>query len=567
MPCHFFEKGGFMKKSLLNRLYAILLSFGILACSVLSVPALSVCASDPVSWVNLARYILTVSGVVDIASDAVNGITGGKLDDLVDALKAAWNGGNLYIDSNGDYVFNNESSADIYEVLTSMSSADARVVSSFPDVAANSEGYNPLYFSPQFIQNYDNFKLNHPYYLVFFTQHTTSSNSIVSYCGIVDISNVAFFTLRDGSYMYFYSASGSSINVVGSFFDCTYYPSTDSFSNSGPASRSNNSLALSPSGSSFNQEFFYFNFPSFSYDYNGYNVCAKYKASRSIVVSKSSVYGQSLYEKNSGVVYYNTYNTIPSVSSDVITNNNWENIYNSYVTNVNNEYQQIYETNGSVTAEELREILKSIGDRIDEIINDAGGEIIENLDDILIWLSRIYDRLDEIKNASGDNADVIEAIESVNDNLDLIKGDTLYLARLYALLGDILDKMNNSGGSGRGYPDIVLDLPDIDNTNIMDYISTGQVIASTLETVLPFAYVPMLEQLLLSLSAEPVTPHWEIPFKIENSFVSIDETIVIDLDQFNSLRLVLNSLIMIGFLIFLIWFTFYLTDIVGNMLF
>lgn len=549
-----------MKKSFLNRFYAVVLSLVLLFGSCL-VPSFSSYAVEPLTALKIAQYFLTVTGLVNFGDGLVERVTDEQLHSLEDVINACLSDGSIYVSSNGDYVFNSASTKAIYEELTNDASIDAKIVSNF---SVWNNVINTNYVNSTFFQQVSDARLNFSSYLELFIQYSNSSSFYTDYV-ILDASDVSYFnsSLYSGRFvgLTFFNSNGSAKYGVSSYSTkCTYESSGGSFSNNNLRASNLNFLQCNEN---LTYQILYDDFPVVFYN----DVIHCFYSNRSVVVAcNNSSAGSTLVNKSSGIIYNNYYDIIPSVSQTVIEENNWENIYNSYVTNVNNEYQQIYETNGSVTAEEIRAILKDLGDRIDEIISDAGGEIIENLDDILTWLSRIYDRLDEIKNASGDNADVIAAIESVNDNLDLIKGDTLYLARLYALLGDILDKMNR-GGSGRGYPDIVLDLPDIDNTNIMDYISTGQVIASTLETVLPFAYVPMLEQLLLSLSAEPVTPHWEIPFKIENSFVTIDETIVIDFEQFNTLRLVLNSLIMIGFLIFLIWFTFYLTDIVGNMLF
>lgn len=566
MPASFVI-GGNMKKSLVNRLCAFILSFVVLIGSCI-VSVLPVHAAALPEIPALVNYILTAVGAVNIADSVVGKVSGQNLlTALSDVVQACLNDGSIYISASGDYVFNSESTAAIYETLLSDDNIDAKVISNFPNWRTyNDLGWNNLYINSDFIEYVNNFILLNDVSLLCFMQQVGSN--VITACYIYDVDDYSYFLMdRVGSEVKLipYNNNGRVSNVTANVVWSNFSGSSGTF-NVSTFTDESNAIRTTLYDRSNVLESTFLSFPVSSFEYRSSVYPAFCYCNRSIVVCSNVTAGSLLYNKNSEIIYNNYYDIIPSVSETVINENNWENIYNSYVTNVNNEYQQIYESNGNVTADEIREILKDIGDRIDDIISDAGGEIIENLDDILTWLSRIYDRLDEIRLATGDNADVLAALDSLSETLNGVKADTVYLARVYALLGDILDKMGD-GGSGRGYPDIVNKLPDVDNTNIMNYISTGQVIASTLQTVIPFAFVPMMQGLLHSLSAEPVTPRWEIPFTLQNQFVNVDDVVIIDFGQFEILRQIFNSLIMIGFIIWLIWFTFYLTDIIGNMLF
>lgn len=554
-----------IKKKIVKRVIAFLLTLFVTAGSVIGCPAVPAQAAALPAIPALVNYVLTVMGAVSVTDNIVGKVTGDSIiTRLTDAITTCLGDGSIYVSADGDYVFNSDSTAAIYEALLNDSNINAKVISSFP-----AWEYNNNYVDTTFFSNLNSSMTSFGTYLVRIEQKNGGSYNIITSFAVYDISNVSYFLVGYNSMLGYYlecmGSNNSPVSVSCKTSQCTY--NEGNYSNNNITSFSDSKLYDSSASSSFSSlSDFFDGFVLFG-DFEFSHSLVQYYANRSIVVAKNSSAGSSLANGASGIVYNNYYDIFPSVSQTVIEENNWENIYTSYVNEVNTEYQVSYNENGSVDADELRAILKSVGDRIAEIIEDAGGEIVENLDDIMTWLSRIYDRLGLIESGlSGSGADLstVEAyLDSIESLISSCATDLDRLQQIYVLLGQILLAINSKGGGG----DIVVGLPDVSNTDILEYISKAQVLASLLETVMPFCFVTMFGTLLNQIGVQPVTPVYHVPFTMHNTFVDIDEEVVLDFGIMQDFRDIMYHVWCIAFDILLVWLTFYLLGRVDEILF
>lgn len=589
-------------KNIYNRLLAVFLGLVISFSSVI-IPCFSVHAGAALPAIPaLVNYVLTAVGVVEVADGIVDSISQGEFSNLSDLLTTLLGDGSIYINSNGDYVFNSDATKAIYETLLNDDSIDAKVVASFPDYRTYSaEGFNTSYISSDFISAVENVKLSFSgNYIGCFQQFTLPNGSTetntYTYFIAFDVSNFSFFGFQKDSgsgfvrpWLTSYNSNGA-LDTSNKSFKVVYctYNSRTGFSLEPASNKSYYHLPLFINRSSYplggmyvsNDVDFLSLFPEYNYvgasaSSSGGNLIyytSFLYSNRSIVISDSAVSGNSLANQNTGIVYNNFYDIIPSVSQDVIENNNWENIYNSYVTNVNNEYQTIYDDSGFVSADDLRSILKDIGDRIDDIISDAGREIIDNLEDVLSWLSRIYDRLGLIEVGLSDvyssQSDIYSVVDDLKDIVDSYSTDLARLQQIYVVLGNILTALNSGGGGSGGINnDIVIDVPSLTSPDVLDLIDKGDILASALESVVPFCFIPFFGVLVNSLSSEPSeAPNFIIPFKLNNAMVDIDIEQEISLDWLDGVHNMYVAMWCILLIIYLVFITFKLFHFINTMI-
>lgn len=111
-----------------------------------------------------------------------------------------------------------------------------------------------------------------------------------------------------------------------------------------------------------------------------------------------------------------------------------------------------------------------------------------------------------------------------------------------------------------------MSLPEVDIGNVL---SKAEIFANVASTVSPLSFLTVLHHILSGLAVTPPSgyaPSWEIPFQLQRQgVINIDETIDIDLAQFSYVHDILIVFEVLGFIIFLIFWTFqllhYMVDI------
>ena len=85
--------------------------------------------------------------------------------------------------------------------------------------------------------------------------------------------------------------------------------------------------------------------------------------------------------------------------------------------------------------------------------------------------------------------------------------------------------------------------------------SDGNDFVADLKELFPFCIPFDLIHALKILSADPETPHFEVPVKIHSFGIDVDYTFVLDFEQFNMIAKVLRTVETLGFIVLLIWVT------------
>ena len=175
-----------------------------------------------------------------------------------------------------------------------------------------------------------------------------------------------------------------------------------------------------------------------------------------------------------------------------------------------------------------------IQDKIDQIGELIGGAIGDNTEEIKktnSWLAKIKAVLDDILSTLKSIrrwtiADtIIDAIDAIVDGADLVRG-------LVADLMNIGINFIKTPGSVFG-----------------NILKTAEALGDALKVKFPFCIPWDVAFLFGLLKASPKTPHYEIPVKYggNGSIIKIDETLVIDLEDFQILSRICRTFFTIVF--------------------
>lgn len=530
---------------------------------------------------SLTGYVMTAVGALDlVTAGGVRRVASNVYDSVKEKI-ADLMGTGIYEDSTGNYVFSESASQEIYDLLNANPGIDARVVSDFPDPIY----VNNLYVTPDFksmannvISNYGN--------QVLIQSLGYRTSTMFSECYIYDISNVAYFAFVGHDYIYFYNASGNTISVNYTSLSQTYNFTSGVYSGISKTSSLYNSVYYYYDGTNE-----YLNFPNKFYDFYSYsnkNGQYSFYCSRSLILGQNSSFGMALYSKDSGTVVNNDYNVIPSVSKSVIENNDWDSIYNSYVTNVDNQKNVYYTDSEGFDMPALRNVMKNYGDAIYSAIEEGATDISDRVNYLNSWMERIYDRVTMIydwlssggSSASGSGSsgnDYSAILSTLSSTLSLVltgvNDVNTNLLNIYAYFDDLLDAINNlnSGTASDGTPNITInnvaaDMVAISTDGIDGFLGQTQVFTSVAKAVAPLCYLVVLSTILQGLSARPpdgYAPSWVIPFRLQKQgVIDVNEDVTVDLSGFESVHTVLIAMECLAFIIFLVFITFRLLKIV-----
>lgn len=212
-----------------------------------------------------------------------------------------------------------------------------------------------------------------------------------------------------------------------------------------------------------------------------------------------TVYNQKYYTTNNWINYdVSIDNSVTLTQSE----------YNFYTDNSTTIYQTIQnnidDSGNDLTEQDIRDI---VDDTLEDLLKDSGNDSGDS-------------------SASAPNKETLSFYEKVLDYLDKILKQLKQIKWLN--VADLVD-------------DII--------ANLMEWKSEFDPVVETIATKFPFC-IPWDTMLIFGLLAdEPETPYFEFPFVFEN--FGINETIVIDLEQFSTLSKISRFLLTLTFLMML----------------
>lgn len=591
-----------MRKKFTSVFFSFIFAFAVISSSYIS--TYNVYASNPLTNLadKLTYFFLTTTGAVDAGINGVAQVS----NNLYNSVREKINnliGNGIYEDGSGNIVFNEAASQELYETLLSSPDINARVISYFPNTSpyVGLYGTDSAFFHPD-VRSFGNTGRSlYDNYLAVVGFDSSYDSKIAFF----DLSNVAYLVCSNTQYptnaftLRFYNVSGQLQTVSCSIKYGSYSSGNGgSFSSVSSASRNTNSFTIynnenyvgnnndyyndiyfnSIGVGNINYTYSYSNFPYISG--NG-SLCW---SNRSIICSINSAYGLQEVTKQDGVFIVNTYNVIPSVSTTVIQNNNWQKIYNDYTQNVNNE-SDTYISNDTLDSDALRKVMKKYTKVITDAIEDGTQDIENAISTTNEWLKKIYERLGEISakldnidggdSSGGDGSGCVwteEDITAIKNALNRIDSNmALELAesqKIYTFLGQILTAINNINvDGGRDITTIIPIITNLPDSDVLDFIDSGDVLADLMSSVVPFCFVGFALGLTETLSSEPVTPRWVIPLRLNSATtgLNVNEELVIDFSEYEQSGFgFIHDLLIAGqcilFILALIWLTFNLLE-------
>lgn len=435
--------------------------------------------------------------------------------------------------------------------------------------------------------------------------------------------NVAFVRFPASGTPYFYNFNGNKVSVQVYETGVSWENSVaDPITSTGPNSR--NYINVWNDDYDMYDSFPVYDYATTS-NGNPYNYYYNFYSNTSLLICKDVVGGNALVNQSSGNMYFKNYD-VYEIDSDTFYNNNWNNIYNNYVTNVTNTYNTEVETNNGddLTANDIRKIMNMYLQNIYVGIDQGLDDIEDKISYINEWLSKIYDNtsltvesLQELidllsEGGSGcvwteddvtlvkqkltaiygqqvsTDADIIAALTYIKDRLLAIQNlstniDTLTtsvnsnsaiivdsldteLSRLATIINKLDTIIGKIGGTNINIPsidpDIIDDINDILDSDLLDDVfNPFSISIQIFQQVIPVCYIFVAKSILTALRASPMTPRYEIPIKIQR--FNIDQTLVIDLSQFDTLASFIRAFFLLAVAFGLCFFT---VNLVRNIL-
>lgn len=543
-------------------------------------------------------------------SDYITGIDTAAKNRMLETIASLMNGGGIYVDDNGDYVFTNVASQQLYNSMMNNSTTDAKVISDFSNFTYLADGYvNSKYLldcNTVTAWGKDISDGSTGNYLLDSLRYISSSGNIITilYCFKLP-SNFGFISLRDlgnnNSGAFFYNNSSSNIQLEYRYSLCSYSPSRGSYSNETSSIRMRGSLLCFTDLSEFNTNYysindFYNSFPNFyNVNYNNNDCSFTFYCNNSLLFSKNVVGGNGLYNQTSGI--FSSYKNIGTINKNVLEQNDWTNIYNNYVSQVNIDYQQ----DPTMSAVDLRKIMKKYTGTIIDAINNGTSNIedtisISNryLQAISVDVRNISDKLDNLQSGGGSSdgwtssqvSQALNLINSIDTNVLDIAGSCDALAddvgdlntelvTMNTALNNIYQRLLNMNGGGGGSPTVTMPtdwnevlqmLTDVSDGKADQIATVLEVVGDVLKMSVPFCYISVIGGAITALSADPIPPVFDVEVKSEQGN-SLDFAVQeqIDLTWIADLRPVWIAMEEILFVIGLIMFTFTIYTTFGSL--
>lgn len=600
-----------MKKRFLSLSMFVLLLFLSFAQPILKVESVKASGIGQITQdfaEKMAYAYCSIVGAVNSTANGVGKVSGNIISALTTKISELWGTG-IYEDANGNIVWSGEATQEFYETLLGSNDIDARAIGSFYGTTP----YGGLYGleSPYFQSDVRNFANSgrslYTDYLAVVTFSSGNNNgsvgsnvSVASAVTFYDLSNVAYLVCSVDSYnrfVYnFYNSSGALVRVKSKDAHGSYY-GTNGFSNVSYSDETYTNKFMISSGTYYSStsayesrnNIYFKSFDNYVFDlsscflnfpFYGDNSSLVW-SNKSLIIGKDPAYGLSKYNQNTGIIVNNEYNQMPTITNNDIDNNNWNTIYNNYITNVQNEGDE-YITENGIDPPALRKIIKKYTDVITDAIEEGNDDIEGAINYTNEWLKKIYERLgliyDKMDNLSSGGSGgscpwTDEDIESIIDGLDRIDSNLALqlteMQKIYTYLGTLLEAIEDieCGGDGKNITTIVPIITDLPDTDVLDFIDTGDVLADLVGSVVPFCFVAFAVGLADKLAAQPVTPSFSIPVQLNSEFTGavIDESIDIDFADFENsgfgfIHSLITSAWCISWIIMLIWLTFNLLE-------
>lgn len=318
-------------------------------------------------------------------------------------------------------------------------------------------------------------------------------------------------------------------------------------------------------------------------------------------------YGGRVYLTNNFNNYSNSYDHSITYKDNVINNTDWSQVNNNIYNNIYNNYQ-------STPDDEKQDMIDLKYDEIISALGDIGGNVEDVNKTLSNWLKRIYDKVDAIlsviKNPSSllqtlsDNvSDIFKKLgtmgeslvnifnvltNNVGSNLNKLvdRFETLLtnletgFANVVQAIKDIkIDGSGSGVGSGIGstigtlignlLTEWIKDLIDnaldtgsdlVDTANsIIDNLGTMfSPVADVAKTKFPFSLPWDIYACIKILAAEPETPVFKLDLTLPS--YGIDEQLVIDLKDFETLSKLSRAFFTLTFIVILVNFTLKITQ-------
>ena len=209
--------------------------------------------------------------------------------------------------------------------------------------------------------------------------------------------------------------------------------------------------------------------------------------------------------------------------------------------------------------DQLKDLIGDIGDGI----GGAGGDNTEEVRKTNEWLRKIKEVLDGILELLTLKLDSVPppvpGTDSIFDTLDAFSGrvtallddilGTLKSIRRWAIADTIIDGIDLAESLVKDVIDITKGLFKTPVSAFKTVMQTVETLGDALSVKFPFCIPWDVAFLLNLLRASPKPPHYEIPLKYggDGSLISVDETIVLDFEQFGILSIIGRSLLTIIF--------------------
>lgn len=587
-----------MRKKFTSVFFSFIFAFAIISSSYVSTYNVQASSVAQSLIDKLTYYVLTTTGALNAGINGVTQATATAISALQEKIADLWGNG-IYEDGAGNYVFSGTASKEILETITGSTNLNARVISSFPGITpyGGIYGSDSPYFNPNVRSKLNTYRSIYTDYLCIGSFAKGSNNFYYSGCLFVDLTNIAYIVPSSSGTdirLFFYNDAGQNINCNMTYYYGEYSYSNFSVGREGTTNSNFADLYFNSWNSSISRMTYhniYYNenglttfsssygFDSFPFISNNQCICW---SNKSIIIGLDSAHGNVEANKQSGTFVSNTYNIIPSVKKTVIENNNWQKIYYDYTQNVNNE-SNTFISNDTLNPDILRKVMKKYNKVITDAIEDGTQDIENAISTTNEWLKKIYERLGEIS-AKLDNLDggdssagsgcvwTQEDITAIKNALTRIDSNmALELAesqKIYTFLGQILTAINNINvDGGRDITTIIPIITNLPDSDVLDFIDSGDVLADLMSSVVPFCFVGFALGLSETLSSEPVTPRWVIPLRLNSTTtgLNVNEELVIDFSEYEQSGFgFIHDLLIAGqcilFILALIWLTFNLLE-------
>lgn len=569
---------------------------------------------------DLVYYGLTVSGYMGLQ---YGGSGGGEHDfgvglnpnygtsanktlfqNLRDAVQYAYDNHHINVNTAGDISFDSTATSNFYNTLTGggLGGYSAKYFS-----GSNPNFSIPTNVTTQFLSNVNT--VLHAY-----TDSLIQVGYTPYYNGVMlvayDISNIVGLYCSGGYYGFLTASGGNPTQVPYTYIGCT----TDGYNDSPAVYSGTTYWTISGARNIVNHYPDWTTIPPEQYNSFPGPVKLKnyptgyisFKSTKPLILGLNAgqCYGGYQFMQSPTYVCPNVVSEFPTISADQYNTNNYENVYNTYVTNVNNNYQTLNNTSfdfnsfNQIAQDQNNLLLNAIDQGVDNIVSVIQTQS-QKLDTIIGLLMHIRDMLKELPSGVGSSSgsavsvdlsglisrldtliannvtsdDFDDTMSDLQDALDSISSsassNNTQLIAINNKLIDLYAALIGSQNSPRHNPND----PSSDNfyygdnywidhyylktipDNFMDYaIDNIDDLFDLLDDCVPFCFIWAGVNLISAFATQPEAPCFTIPFTIDS--FGIDEEITIDFSDFALLHTILTDGLSILFLIGM-WFLFF----------